>query len=298
MALMFTKSMSMLHIAFALVVVVVWGLNWVVIKIGLGEIPPLLLASVRFFLTSLPAIFFIKRPATPFRRVVSYGLVMFSFQFGLLFMGMYAGVTPGLASVLIQLSVFITIFFGVIFFGEKVHIWQLIGALVAFSGIGIVAMNLGGSLTLTGFLLIIGAAISWGIGNLLSKKIGKVNMVALVVWGSLIAWPPLLLASFIMEGPDRIVYSFHHLTWLSGSAVLYITYLSTLLAFGLWSWLLHHHPLGSIAPFTLLVPVLAILSSALVLGEPLQSWKIVAAVLVIIGLCINLLGPRFLVRKQ
>ena len=295
---MFTKSMSMLHIAFALVVVVVWGLNWVVIKIGLGEIPPLLLASVRFFLTSLPAIFFIKRPATPFRRVVSYGLVMFSFQFGLLFMGMYAGVTPGLASVLIQLSVFITIFFGVIFFGEKVHIWQLIGALVAFSGIGIVAMNLGGSLTLTGFLLIIGAAISWGIGNLLSKKIGKVNMVALVVWGSLIAWPPLLLASFIMEGPDRIVYSFHHLTWLSGSAVLYITYLSTLLAFGLWSWLLHHHPLGSIAPFTLLVPVLAILSSALVLGEPLQSWKIVAAVLVIIGLCINLLGPRFLVRKQ
>lgn len=289
--------MPLSHIGLALLVVVVWGLNWVVIQIGLDEIPPLLLAAARFFLTSLPAIFFIKRPAAPLRIVVLYGLVMFALQFGLLFMGMYAGVTPGLASVLIQLHVFITILFGVIFFGEKVHLWQVIGALVAFSGIALVAMNLGGSLTLTGFLLVIGAAVSWGIGNLLSKKIGKINVVSLVVWSSLIAWPPLLLASFIIEGSDQIMNSFHHLTWLSGSAVLYITYLSTLLAFGLWSWLLHHHPLGSVAPFTLLVPVLAILSSALVLGEQLQSWKIIAAALVIVGLCINLLGPR-LVRKN
>lgn len=294
---MLTKSMPLSHILLAIVVVVVWGLNWVVIKIGLDGIPPLLLASARFFLTSLPAIFFIKRPTAPFKMVAWYGLVMFALQFGLLFIGMYAGVTPGLASVLVQLSVFVTILFGVLFFGEKVHIWQVIGALVAFSGIGLIAMHFGGSLTLTGFLLVIGAAVAWSMGNLLSKKLGKVNMVALVVWGSLVAWPPLLLASFIMEGPAQIVYSLQHLTLLSGGAVFYITYLSTLLGFGLWSWLLHHHPLGSAAPFTLLIPVLAILSSALVLGEPLQLWKISAAALVIVGLCINIIGPRFQIKK-
>ncbi len=283
--------MPLTHVLLALLVAVIWGLNWVVIKIGLDEIPPLLLASARFFLTSMSGIFFIKKPAAPFKRVAVYGLVMFALQFGLLFMGMYAGVTPGLASVLVQLQVFITILLGVIFFQEKVHIWQVIGALVAFSGIGIVAMHLGGGLTLTGFLLVIGAAVAWGVGNFLSKKLGKIDMVSLVVWGSLVAWPPLLLASIILEGPDQIVNSFHHLTWLSGGAVLYITYLSTLLGFGLWSWLLHHHPLGSVAPFTLLVPVLAILSSALILGEPLQLWKIASLVLVIAGLCINLLGP-------
>lgn len=289
--------MPLSHILLALVVVVVWGLNWVVIKIGLDGIPPLLLASARFFLTSLPAIFFIQRPAAPFKRVAWYGLVMFALQFGLLFMGMHAGVTPGLASVLIQLHVFASILFGVLFFREKVHAWQVIGALVAFLGIGLVAMHFGGGLTLTGFLLVIGAAIAWGVGNLLSKKLGKVNMVALVVWGSLIAWPPLLLASFIVEGPAQIVYTFSHLNWLSIGAVFYITYLSTLLAFGLWSFLLHHHPLGSVAPFTLLVPVLAMLSSALVLGEPLQIWKISAAFLVIAGLFISIIVPRFLVRK-
>jgi O-acetylserine/cysteine efflux transporter len=276
----------------ALLVVLVWGFNFVVIKVGLEDISPFLIGFARFFLTSIPAVFFIKRPAAPFKMVVWYGLVMFALQFSLLFIGMYAGVTPGLASLLLQLHVFFTVFLAMLFFGETLHLWQIVGALVSFSGIGLVAMNLGGSLTITGFLLVLGAAASWGAGNVISKKIGKVNMVSLVIWGSLIAWPPLLVISLMVEGTDKVLHTFQHLTWVSGGAVLYITYLSTIFGFGIWSWLLHHHPLGTIAPFTLLVPILAMLSSYLVLGEPLQSWKIFAALLVIAGLCINLLGPR------
>ncbi len=290
--------MQLSHILLALLVVVVWGFNFVVIKAGLEEISPLLLGFARFFLTSIPAVFFIKKPAAPFKMVVWYGLVMFALQFSLLFIGMYAGITPGLASLLLQLQVFFTVLLAMLFFGEKIRLWQIVGALVSFAGIAFVAMNLGGSITLTGFLLVIGAAASWGAGNVISKKIGKVNIVSLVVWGSLIAWPPLLLISFIVEGADKVFYTFQHITWLSGGAVLYITYLSTLFGFGVWSWLLHHHPLGTVAPFTLLIPVFGILSSVLVLGEPLQSWKIFAALLVIFGLCINLLGPKMFTRKR
>lgn len=169
---------------------------------------------------------------------------------------------------------------------------------MAFSGIALIAMNLSGGVTPIGFLLVIAAAASWGAGNVISKKIGKVNMVSLVVWGGLIAWPPLLAISCVIEGTDKVFYTFQHLTWLSGGAILYITYLSTLFGFGVWSWLLHHHPLGTIAPFTLMVPVFGILSSVLVLGEPLQSWKIFATLLVVGGLCINLLGPRIFARLK
>ncbi len=290
--------MQLFNIILALLVVIIWGFNFVVIKVGLEEISPLLLGFARFFLTSIPAVFFIKKPSAPFKMVAWYGLVMFALQFSLLFIGMYAGVTPGLASLLLQLQVFFTVLLATLFFREKLHFWQILGALVSFSGIAFVAMNLGGNITLTGFLLVIGAAASWGVGNVISKKIGKVNMVSLVIWGSLIAWPPLLAISFIVEGADKVLYTFQHLTWLSGGAVLYITYLSTLFGFGVWSWLLHHHPLGTIAPFTLLVPIFGILSSVLVLGEPLQSWKVLAAILVIIGLCINLLGPKMFAKAS
>jgi len=289
--------MQPLHLLLALLVVVVWGFNFVVIKIGLEEIPPLLLAFARFFLTSIPAVFFIKRPTAPFKMVVYYGLIMFSLQFSLLFTGIYAGVPPGLASLLLQFQVFFTVFLAMIFLGERLRSWQIAGALVSFLGIVLVAMNLDSNFVFSGFVLVIAAAASWGSGNLISKKIGKVNMISLVVWGSLIAWPPLLLLSLFTEGYDQILDTIQHLNWLSSGAVLYITYLATFFCFCAWNWLLHHYPVGIIAPFTLLVPVGGILSSVLVLDEPLQSWKISAALLVIGGVCVNLLGSRIAMRR-
>jgi O-acetylserine/cysteine efflux transporter len=290
--------MRPLHFAVALLVIAVWGFNFVAIEVGLQGIPPLLFSFARFFLTSIPAVFFIKRPAVPFKFVIWYGLTMFALQFALLFMGMYAGIAPGLASLLLQLQAFFTILLAVIFLGEKLHPWQLIGAIISFSGIGLVAMHLGGTITLTGFLLVIGAAASWGVGNIISKKIGKVNMISLVVWGSLVAWPPLLLVSWMVGGTDQFFHTFQHLNWQSAGAILYITYLSTLFAFAAWSWLLHHYSLVKIAPFSLMVPVVAIVSSVLVLHEPFQLWNMIAALLIISGLCINLLGPRILNKKK
>lgn len=290
--------MPLSHLALAFLLVLVWGFNFVVIKIGLEEISPLLLGFARFFLTSIPAVFLVKRPNVPFRTIVIYGLVMFALQFALLFMGMYAGITPGLASLLLQVHVFFSVLLGALLLKEQLHSWQIAGCLVSFSGIGLVAMNLSGGITLTGFLLVIASAASWGTGNVISKKIGKVNMVSLVIWGSLVAWPPLLAISLLVEGTDKVISTLQHLTWLSGGAVLYITYLSTLFGFGLWSWLIHHHPLKTVTPFTLLVPIIAILCSVALLNEPLQSWKVIAALLVILGLCINLLGPRLHARMS
>lgn len=289
---------QLFHIILACLLVIIWGFNFVVIKVGLAEISPLLLGFARFFLTSIPAIFFIKKPAAPLRMVAWYGLMMFALQFALLFMGMYAGITPGLAALLLQLQVFFTLLLAKVFFGEKLYPWQIIGALIAFTGIAIVALNLGGNTTLAGFLLLIGAAAAWAIGNVISKTIGTVNMISLVIWGSFIAWPPLLIISCIVEGIDSMFYTLRYLTWISGSAVLYITYLSTLFGFGVWSLLLHHYPLGTVAPFTLLVPIVGMLSSVIVFDEPLQSWKIVAALLVIAGLCVNLLGPKIFKKRN
>ncbi len=230
--------------------------------------------------------------------VIWYGLVMFALQYAFLFIGMYAGVSPGVAAILLQLQVFFTILLGVMCFKEKIHLWQILGALVSCSGIAFILLNLGGNITLLGCLLVIGSALSWGAGNAISKQIGKVDVISLVIWGSLVAWPLFLILNLFLEGPDKILFVARHLSWLSGGAILYITFVSTLVAFGIWSWLIHHHPTGTVAPFTLLIPIFGILSSVLALGEPLQSWKIIAALLVIGGLGVNLLGPRLIPKRK
>lgn len=284
--------MNIKRLILIFLLIFIWGFNFVVIQVGLQGVPPLFLVFARFFLTCFPAIFFFERPKAPFGRVVLYSLLIFVLQFSLFFIGMSLGVPPGLASILMQVHIFFSLLLAIVMFHEKIKLLQVLGALISFSGIGYVAMHIEGNISLSGFFLVIASAGFWGMGSAISKTLGKINMVSLVIWGSLIAWPPLLLLSLVIEGPARILHSLEHLSWTSVGAVFYLSYLSTVFGYALWSWLLHHLPLSTVAPFTLLVPIVALLSSALVTGEAIQPWKIGAMVLVIGGLLVNFLGAH------
>lgn len=289
------------HLLLALLIVTIWGVNFAIIELGLRQVSPLALGVARFFLAAFPWVFLIRRPNVPWRLLVAYGLTIFAMQFGFLFTGMKVGMSAGLASLILQLQVFFTIALSVLFLGERPNFWQVAGALLAFCGVGFVALHVGGEVTLAGLALLLVAAASWGTGNVVSKRISQanaaVNVLALVVWGSLVALPPLLAVSLALEG-ERLVTSFTGLDWVSAGAIAYIVYLSTLFGFGAWSRLLGLYPVSTVAPFTLLVPVFGFLGSAVLLGEPLQAWKLVASGLVIAGLCINLFGPRLFRRPS
>jgi O-acetylserine/cysteine efflux transporter len=287
--------MSIAHIALAVLIAAIWGFNFVAIKTGLESLSPLTFCFVRFFLASIPIIFFIKPPKVPFNIIALYGIFTFGGQFIFLFIGMKLGVTAGLASLLLQSQVFFTILFAIIFLKESINGWQIIGAFLAFSGIAHIGFKLHGSAFFLGFLLVIAAAISWGLGNLIVKTVKNVNMVALVVWGSFIAWPLLLLIAIVFDGPSKIIYDFRHISLLGSSAIFYIVYLSTLFGFGAWSWLIKKYSLVTVAPFALLVPIFGMASSALITGEPFQSWKIIGTALIIAGLSLGVLFRRFFI---
>ncbi|HAT1595626.1 TPA: EamA family transporter [Legionella pneumophila] len=289
--------MPFAHLLLALLVVFVWGINFIFVKLSLEEFSPLLLCAVRFLLASVPAVFFIKPPAVPFKIIAGYGLIMFALQFALLFIGLRVGMTPGVASLLMQVQVFFSMFFAIIFLGEQPQIGQIIGALIAFIGIGVVALHFDHNVSLMGFLCILAAAASWGVGNLITKKIHSVNLIAVIVWSSFVACLPMFILSLVFEGPASFVTTYEHMTWKGILSLLYIVYISTWVGYGVWNWLISRYPVGMVVPFTLLVPVVGILSSVLILGEPFYLWKLVAGLLVISGLCINLLTTRLFVAK-
>ncbi|MBN9229363.1 MAG: EamA family transporter [Legionella sp.] len=286
--------MPISHLLLALAVVVVWGMNFLFVSVGLTEIPPFLLCGLRFALASIPAILFIKRPQSAFHWVVVYGLVMFGLQFAFLFLGMSLGMPPGIASVLIQTQVFFSMFFAVIFLREQPKWGQIIGALVSFSGIALVARHTDQDISLIGFFSILAAAATWGLGNLITKKLkgDRKSMLGLISWGSFAAAIPMLLLSFVVEGQHQWIETAHRISWKGIGALCYIVYASTWVGYGLWNWLLARYPVGMVAPFTLLVPVVAMVGSVIFLGEAFYLWKLVAGLLVMSGLCINVLGSR------
>ena len=176
------------HILLAMTIVAIWGVNFAIIKLGLRHVSPLALGVMRFFLAAVPWIFFIPRPNVPLRMIVAYSFMIFALQFGFLFTGMAVGMSAGLASLILQLQVFFTIGLSMVVLGERPTLWQLAGAVLAFCGVGLVAFNVSGDVTLLGLVLLVAAAVSWGGGNVVSKRISQrsasVNVFGLVVWGA------------------------------------------------------------------------------------------------------------------
>ena len=282
----------------ALAIVVVWGVNFMAIKWGVAEVPPLLLTSLRYVVAAVPAIFFVKRPQVGLGILIAYGLAIGVGQFGLLFSAIHLGMPAGLASLVLQLQSFFTIGLAVAFLGERPKGAQLAGALVALVGIGLIAVE---KLEGTGFwplLMTIFAAGGWAVANIVTKKAGKIDMLGFVVWSALVPIVPLFLLSLVLEGPGAVPYAIGHITWLGIGSLLFVGWISTDFGYGAWSFLLARYPASIVAPFTLLVPIVGLTSGLLVLNEPMSALDLGGSVLVFIGLLVNVFGPRLLRRRE
>lgn len=289
--------MPIRHIVLALSVAVVWGLSFIAIRWGVDEVAPLLLTALRYVFAALPAVFFVKRPAVGWPLLIGYGLAIGVGQFGLLFVAIKLGMPAGLSSLVIQLQVFFTIFLAFAFFGERPGFAQLGGAAVALAGIGVIAVDRLEGAALLPLLLTIAAAGCWGLGNMVGKAAGRIDMLGFVVWSALIPPIPLFLASLLLDGPGAIPLAMEQLTFKGVGSIAFMAYIATLFGFGAWAWLLSRYSTGQVAPFALFVPVAGIASAALFLGEAITGVEVIGSVLVFAGLLINVFVPRLLKRK-
>ena len=292
------SSLSLRHFLLALAVVAVWGSNFVVIKLALSQMPPLLFATLRFAVVVLPMVFFLKRPAVPWRNLAGYGLLIGVGQFGLLFVAMNGHISPGLASLVIQVQVFFTIGLAMALAGEGLQRVQWIALALGASGLSVIVAHTDGSTTLLGLGLILLAALSWAGGNLVSRAAGRINMVAYVVWSSLFAVPPLFVLSLWVEGWDALAAGVQGAGLGAWAAVAWQAWGNSIFGYAAWGWLLARYSAATITPMALLVPVFGMASSAWWLGEPLPLWKLGAAALVLSGLALNLLWPWWVRRRK
>jgi len=287
--------------ALALLVVFFWGSNFVVVRWGLGTLPPLLMAAIRFALVLFPAVFFLKKPDVSWNSLALYGLSVGTGQFGLLYIAMNGFISPGLASVVMQMQVFLTIAVAAFRTGVKPHVHQLLGLLPAIAGLAVILTHNGEDITSVGVVLVLLGATCWATSNQTTREAARVaaargaplNPLAYVVWASLFAMPGLLIASLLLEGPARDLAAVMTSNWIIWPTLVWQSAANTLFGYAVWAWLLSRYPAGTVAPMSLLVPVFGMGASALVLHEPLPAWKLLACLLIMAGLAVNLLWrPR------
>jgi O-acetylserine/cysteine efflux transporter len=280
------------HLLLAVVVMAIWGSSFVVIKIALQHLPPLLLAALRFGFAFLPAACFVPRPTASWLNLAAFGILIGVGQFGLLFLAMKSDITPGLASLVVQVQVFFTIGLSVILSGERVRPYQWAALALATAGLATILAHTDGTATPLGLAMVIAAAFCWACGSMVTRAAGQVNMLAYVIWSSAFAVPPLIMLALIFEGWPAMSAGLQAATASTWLAVMWQSIGNTMFGYAIWGYLLARHPASTVAPLALLVPIFGMGSSALILGEPLQGWKLLAATLVVGGLALGLLWPR------
>jgi O-acetylserine/cysteine efflux transporter len=284
--------MPVSHLALALLVVAIWGTNFVVIDFGLAHFPPLTFAALRFLLASFPLLLFVPRPRIALAGLAAYGLLSGVGLFGLMLYALAGHISPGLASLLVQTQAFFTVGLAALIAREPVRAGNLAALALCAAGVALIAANIGGGADPAGILLVLAAALSWGGANMVVKRAGAIDMLAFVVWSGPVAAGPLLAAALVLEGWPEMTASLAHAGPGAWANLLWQAFGNAVFGYAAWNWLLSRHPAAEVAPMGLLVPVFGLSASAWFVAEPMPFWKLAAAALVLAGLAINLLASR------
>lgn len=282
------------HSALALMVAVLWGINFVAIDLGLHtngrEVPPLLFVAMRFLLVVFPFILFIRKPDVGWKAIVGVGLFMSAGQFGLLYLGMALGMPAGLASLVLQAQVLFTILLAAGFLGERPGRRQLAGVALGIAGLAVVALGRSAVAPVLPLMIVLAAALSWAVGNVVARHTKAASGLGLVVWSGAVVPVPLAGLSLVVDGPDTVLTTLTDLQPATILSAIYTAVFASLIGYGIWNRLLSLYPSSDVVPFTLLVPVVGMTAAWLVLNEIPTLTEILGGLILLLGVGIAVLG--------
>ncbi len=281
--------MKPIHIALALGLTLVWGMNFVSVRYGLNHYPPLFFAALRFVVAALP-IAFVAPPKIALSRLLAISGALFVGQFAFQFPGMQLGFPPGLTSLVMQAQVFFTVLLATSFLGERPRARNYVALVIAFAGLALIAATAGGNgVTIIGLVLIVASALCWAIGNVLLRASPGADMFSLVCWASLPAIAPLLALSLIFEGPAAGWEALTHPAFTGVVAVFYVGLATTVVGYWVWGELLKRYTAAIVTPFALLVPVTGTVAAHILFGESFGALRLAGMALIMAGLVVNTL---------
>jgi len=284
--------MPVRHALAAVLVTVVWGGNFVVIDVGLHDMPPLTFAALRFVAVLVPALFLVRRPAVPWSDIALVGLLMGVGQFGLLYTSLHLGMPPGLASLVLQVQVMFTVVIAALALHERPTTRQQLGVLVGLVGLAVVAVGRSAATPLVALVLCLGAALAWASGNVVARRVREQSGLAMTVWSAAVVPVPLLGLSLLLDGPRAIADGLRHADLVTLGSTLYTAYLCSLFGYGVWNSLLARHPASAVVPFTLLVPVSGIATAWLFRGERPTAGTVIGGLLLMVGVLVTMATLR------
>jgi O-acetylserine/cysteine efflux transporter len=273
--------------ALAVLVALLWGTNFVAIRTGLDSVPPLLFLAVRFVVVCVPAVFLVRRPVLPWRDLALIGLFTSLGQFALLYLALHLGMPPGLSSLVLQAQVLLTVVIAAVWLRERPSALQRAGVALGGAGLLTIAVGRGLSAPVLPLVVLVLAAVSWAVGNVLTRRAGALTApgagLGVTVWSGLVVPVPALALSLVVEGPAAVGAALTHVQWQAVASTAYTAWLSSLVGYGIWNTLLARYPVAKVTPFAMLVPVFGMAAAAVAFGERPHALELLGGLVLLAG---------------
>jgi O-acetylserine/cysteine efflux transporter len=279
-----------LDLLLTLAVMLIWGVNFPISKIGVSELPPILMMGIRFSLVALLLCPLRPLPRDKLGAILLVALLLGGLHFPMMFTGL-SRIDAAAASILSQAQVPFAALLAALVFKDRLTLRMWIGMAVAFGGVVLVAGEPRFGHDPWPVFLILGAAFVWSLANLVFKRIGEIDPFALSGWSAFFSAPRLFVISWLLEDGQQAAV--RQADWRAWGAILYAAVGVTIVSYGMWYPLVRKYPMSLLMPFTLLMPIIGVGSSMLALGEPLTPLMLLGGVLTITGVGIIVLRrPR------
>lgn len=281
--------MPLHHLGLVLAISLVWGLNFVVAKFALLEMPPFLLTSIRFALIILMLSPFIKRHQGQMRLVLLVGLTGGALNFGLFFLGLNFAPASA-AAVFVQLNAPFAVLLSVLFLGEKFSPHYQLGLALAFGGVMVLSFDPAIFTYVAGLIAVTGCALMVAVSNVLMKKLKDVGVLDLQVWIAIVSCPTLVAASLLFESGQ--IESIRASSWVPWASIVFMAVGANLVGHGGVYYLLQRHDVSRISTMLLIAPVIGILSGVFLLDEPMTIRIAAGAIITLLGVAVIALKPH------
>jgi O-acetylserine/cysteine efflux transporter len=262
---------------------IAWGSNFPLTKLGLNELPPLVMTTARFVLTAALLLPFVRPPVGQFRPILLLAFTFGFVHFALFFGGM-KDIEGGAGAVAIQAQVPFSALLAALLYNDRLGWRRALGMALALAGIVVVAgaPNLDGNYI--PFAMVVASGLVWSVTNIQAKRLGGIDANTVTAYVALFAAPQTLLASLLLE--DGQMDAIANAGWNAVAAIVYLSVVVSIIGYAVWYRMVQLYPINMVTPFALLIPVIGIASSAVVLGEQLTWQSAVGSAMTLVGVAI------------
>ncbi len=281
--------MKPLDILIAVTVPVVWGMGLVIAKPAVDQFPPILLMALRFAVSALALVWFVKIPRAALGKLAVAALIGSTLQYGLTFNGLRL-LDASTTGLIVQAEAPFLALVAAVFLGERLGFRRVAGMAIAFAGIWLISGEPRIRGQEVGVAMVLGGAFMWAIGQTMIRTLGEIGGMTVIAWVSVMAAPQLLVASMIVEDDQGAALA--GAGWQLWATVLYLGLVMTALGYSCWYHVLGRYEVNRVAPFLLLTPVASVLGGALFLGEALTATIVTGGAIVVGGVALLVIERR------